>query len=54
MINWKVQRENCRSKNSYDKRGAVTVVNKWWKEEHKELKAYACPCCKKWHVTSKK
>lgn len=40
-------------KNGYDKRGAETVRNKRWKEDHEALRIYACPECGAWHVTSK-
>lgn len=50
--NYLVQREHCRSKKAYDKRGAVTVKNKRWKEDHVKLREYPCPICRKWHVSS--
>lgn len=53
-MDWKKQRENCKSKGAYDKRGAVTVVNASWKKEHIKLRAYPCPCCPNWHVSKKR
>lgn len=38
-------------KNIYDKRGAETVRNKRWKDDHVKLRVYYCRDCNGWHVT---
>lgn len=47
------ERQYCRGKNVYDKRGAETVRNRRWEEDHVRLRIYNCPRCGGWHVTSK-
>lgn len=46
------EKEKCRKKKAYDKRGAQTMRNLLWKNEHKELKIYPCPWGAHWHLTS--
>ncbi len=53
MINYQKVRESCKSKKPYDKKGAQTIRNFLYQKEHKELKIYPCPICKKWHLTSR-
>jgi len=38
-------------KPTYDKRGAVTALNKQMEERHIELRAYPCNGCQGWHLT---
>ena len=51
--NYKLERQTCKSKKRYDKKGALTLRNLFYKREHKELKIYPCPFCSYWHLTSK-
>lgn len=44
-------RDYACGKQVYDKRGARTVVNKRWKEDHVRLREYQCSDCGGWHVT---
>lgn len=46
-------RRYCGSKNVYDKRGAETVRNQRWQDDHVRLRIYHCPKCGGWHVTRK-
>lgn len=41
----------CIGKGAYDKKGAATVINIRWKEDHVKLRSYNCPSCGKWHLT---
>lgn len=42
----------CMGKVKYDKKGAMTVKNKRWDEDHVHLRIYPCPVCHGWHLTS--
>jgi hypothetical protein len=42
----------CMGKVIYDKKGALTVKNKRFEEDHVPLRIYPCPVCHGWHLTS--
>lgn len=50
--NFKIQKFNCQNKNRYDKKGAISARNLFWRKQHKELRIYHCPICNHWHLTS--
>lgn len=41
----------CARKRAYDKRGAISEANRWWRLNRKALSIY--PCGDHWHLTSK-
>lgn len=49
-------RAMCTSKRGYDKRGALSEINRirasHRRNQPTELRAYPCPYCKRWHLTS--
>lgn len=51
---WKVPVRYCEGKVCFDKRGAETAANKRWNEDRVELRIYACPNCRFWHLTKKR
>lgn len=53
MYKFSEHKKVCKSKKSYDKKGAQTVRNFLREKEHKELKIYPCPVGRHWHLTSK-
>lgn len=50
---WRVQKEACKGKKAYDKRGALTMKNFIREREGIEQEIYPCPICHKWHLTTK-
>lgn len=46
---------NCTisGKVKYDKKGAISAMNQRYKETHVLLRAYVCPDCTCWHLTSR-
>lgn len=51
-MDWRKQKQNCRSKKKYDKKGAQTIRNALWRMKHEDLKIYPCPFGSHWHLTS--
>jgi hypothetical protein len=55
MKSWGVKqpKEICPAwgKVMFDKKDAVTAKNKFWNDEHLELRIYFCPDCAKFHLT---
>lgn len=43
----------CSGKKAYDKKGAQTVVNAMKRNQGIIFRAYHCPLCNKFHLTSK-
>ena len=41
----------CKDKPCYDKKAAISVINKRWKDDHVKLRAYQCH--DHWHITHK-
>lgn len=41
----------CSRKNAYDKKGAISEANRWWRKERKRLVIY--PCRDHWHISHK-
>lgn len=43
----------CNGKVCYDKKGALTVKNNRFRQDHIVLRLYECWQCKHWHLTSR-
>jgi len=46
-----LEHKTCNGKKCYDKKGAMTVKNKRYKESHQYLRIYPCEFCGMWHLT---
>lgn len=51
--NYALEKNNCKNKKRYDKKGALTIRNALYKIKHEDLKIYPCPFGAHWHLTSK-